>query len=65
MVVPSQKVGERIVSGDDVVVHVLETRGQRVRLGVQAPHDIGVWGEEMSESRQPVAVERVPKEKPR
>jgi carbon storage regulator len=37
MLVLSRKRGERIVIGDDIVLTVVEVRGDRVRLGFEAP----------------------------
>ena len=37
MLVLSRKRGKRIVIGDDIVITVVDVRGDRVRLGVQSP----------------------------
>lgn len=42
MLVLSRLVGERIIIGDDIVLEVLETRGDCVRVGVTAPREIPV-----------------------
>lgn len=42
MLVLSRKENERIVIDDTIVVTVVEIRGNKVRLGVQAPTEIGV-----------------------
>jgi carbon storage regulator len=47
MLVLTRKVGERISIGPDVVVVVLEVRGQHVRVGVEAPPSVPVWREEV------------------
>jgi carbon storage regulator len=47
MLVLSRKVDEAIVIAAKVRVVVAEVRGQRVRLGVQAPRDITVDREEI------------------
>lgn len=54
MLVLSRKVGESIVIGHDVVVTVVEFRGDQVRLGVRAPRSVQVHREEVYEevSRQ-------------
>ena len=36
--------------GDDVVVTVLEIRGDQVRLGIEAPRDVQVHREEVLEA---------------
>ena len=47
MLVLSRRTGESIVIGDDVVVTVLEVRGDVVRLGVAAPRSVQVHREEV------------------
>lgn len=43
----TRKTGERIVINENVVVRVLEIRGGRVRLGVEAPQDVPVRRSEL------------------
>jgi carbon storage regulator len=47
MLILTRKVGERLVIGDNVVVSVLGSRGQQVRLGIEAPKDVTVHREEI------------------
>ncbi len=47
MLVLSRKSMEDILIGDSVVVHVLEIRGNRVRIGIDAPKDINVLRTEL------------------
>ncbi|MGZ4437601.1 MAG: carbon storage regulator CsrA [Nocardioides sp.] len=47
MLVLSRRVGESIVIGDDIVVSVLEVRGDVVRLGVDAPRSVQVRRQEL------------------
>ena len=42
MLVLSRRVGQSIVVGDDVVITVLEQRGDVVRIGVDAPRCVQV-----------------------
>jgi carbon storage regulator len=42
MLVLSRKVGESLIIGDDVVVTVLEIKGQQIRIGVSAPREVEV-----------------------
>lgn len=42
MLVLSRRVGESLVIGDDVVVTVLEVRGDVVRIGIDAPRSVAV-----------------------
>lgn len=43
----SRKRDERILIGNDIKVMVLEIRGDKVRLGIDAPKDVGVYREEV------------------
>jgi carbon storage regulator len=43
----SRRAGERIMVGDDVVIEILEVRGQTVRLGIDAPRIVPVYREEI------------------
>ena len=47
MLILTRRVGENIVVGDDIVVSVLEVRGDAVRIGVQAPRSVTVHREEV------------------
>lgn len=47
MLVLSRKVEEQIVIGGDVTVTVLEIKGDRVRLGVEAPRNVPVNRQEI------------------
>ena len=43
----TRKPGEKIMLGDDVVVHVMEIVGNSVRIGIQAPRSVPVYREEI------------------
>jgi len=43
----TRKPGEKIMIGDDVVVHVMEIVGNTVRVGIQAPRSLPVYREEI------------------
>lgn len=47
MLVLSRKKDEAVRIGDDVIVTVVEIRGDKVRLGFTAPGDIPIHREEM------------------
>lgn len=47
MLVLSRRVGESVVIGDDVVVTVLEVRGDVIRVGVDAPRSVTVHRREV------------------
>jgi carbon storage regulator len=43
----TRRVGERIVIGDDIVLHVQEVSGSTVRIGIEAPQSLRVYREEI------------------
>lgn len=47
MLVLTRRLGESIVIGNDVVVTVLEVRGDQVRIGIDAPRSVQVHREEV------------------
>jgi carbon storage regulator len=47
MLVLSRRLGESVVIGDDIVVTVLEVRGDVVRVGVDAPRHVQVRRQEL------------------
>lgn len=52
MLVLSRHRDESIMIGDDVVITVVDIRGDKVRLGIQAPQDIPVHRQEVYEAIQ-------------
>lgn len=50
MLVLSRHRDQRVMIGKDITVQVLEIRGDKVRLGIQAPADIAVHREEVFEA---------------
>ncbi|MDQ0538587.1 carbon storage regulator [Curtobacterium flaccumfaciens] len=47
MLVLTRKVGERILVGDDIVITVLDSRGDGVRIGIDAPRGVKIQREEV------------------
>jgi len=47
MLVLSRKLKEKIMLGDDIVIEVVDIRGDKVRLGIHAPGDLPVHREEV------------------
>ncbi|SDT75942.1 carbon storage regulator CsrA [Actinoplanes derwentensis] len=47
MLVLTRRAGESVMIGDDVVITVLEARGDVIRLGIQAPREVQVHREEV------------------
>lgn len=52
MLVLQRKKGERIRIGDDITVIVVEVRGDKVRLGIEAPKDVPVHRDEVFQAIQ-------------
>ena len=50
MLVLSRLKGERIVINDDIVITVVEIRGNKVRIGIEAPDDVSVHRWEIYEA---------------
>lgn len=61
MLVLSRKLGEKIVIGDNIVVTVVKIDRNQIRLGIEAPHEVPVYREEIAPNRvdKPVADEHV------
>lgn len=47
MLVLSRHRDESIIIGDDVVVTIVDIRGDKVRLGIKAPQDVSVHRQEV------------------
>ncbi len=52
MLVLSRQRDESIIIGDNIVVTVVDIRGDKVRLGIQAPTEIPVHRQEVYEAIQ-------------
>lgn len=52
MLVLSRHKGEAIIIGDDIVITLVEIRGDKVRLGIEAPQDVSVHRQEVYEAIQ-------------
>jgi carbon storage regulator len=50
ILVLSRKRDERIIIGDNISIMVIEIRGDKVRLGIDAPKDIPVHREEVAKA---------------
>ena len=50
MLVLSRKKNESIVINNDIVITVVEIRGDKVRLGIEAPKDVPVHRQEVYEA---------------
>ena len=50
MLVLSRKKNESIIINDDITVIIVEIRGDKVRLGIEAPKDVSVHRREVYEA---------------
>lgn len=56
MLVLARNKGESIMIGDGVVVTVIDVRGERIRLGVEAPRTVAVDREEVRRSKDAMRI---------
>ncbi|QDR81964.1 carbon storage regulator CsrA [Sporomusa termitida] len=67
MLALTRKVGERIVIGDNIVLTIVDIKGDSIRLGIEAPKEIKIYrGEiydaiaaENQQSAQPVDLSKM------
>lgn len=52
MLVLSRKKGEAIIINNEITLVVVEIRGDKVRLGIEAPHEVPVHRKEVWEDIQ-------------
>jgi carbon storage regulator len=53
MLVLSRKPGEQIVIGNDIRVTVVEIKGGRVKIGIEAPDDVAIFRSELRDWLEP------------
>ena len=51
MLVLSRKLGEKVIIGENIILTVVKIDRNQVRLGIEAPHDVPVFREEISPGR--------------
>jgi carbon storage regulator len=49
MLVLTRKTGQKLIIANDIHITVLETKGESVKLGIDAPRNIAVYREEIYE----------------
>jgi carbon storage regulator len=47
MLIITRRPGEKIMLGDDIVVHIMEIVGNTARIGIEAPRSVPVYREEI------------------
>lgn len=47
MLILTRRIGERLIIQDDIVLTVLAVKGSQVRIGVEAPDNVGIYREEI------------------
>ena len=47
MLVLTRKAGERILIGDEIVITILDTRGDGIRIGIDAPRGVNIQRDEI------------------
>jgi carbon storage regulator len=47
VLVLTRKVGEQVLIGDDIVVTVLEVRGEGIKIGIDAPRGVRIQRQEV------------------
>jgi len=60
MLVLTRKINESIIINEEVSVLVVEVRGDRVRLGIEAPKEVAVHRKEVYD-----AIKETPSDKPK
>lgn len=51
MLVLTRKINESLVIGDDVIITIVDIKGDKVRLGIEAPKEIPVARSEIAGSQ--------------
>ncbi len=52
MLVLSRKCGEKIVIRDDIIITITEIRGDKVRIGIEAPDNVSIHRQEVYDAIQ-------------
>lgn len=47
MLILTRRIGEKLIIDDDIVLTVLAVKGSQVRIGVEAPENVGIYREEI------------------
>jgi len=47
MLILTRRIGEAIIIGDNVGIHILGVKGNQIKIGIDAPQEISVHREEI------------------
>lgn len=47
MLVLSRKLGEKIIIGDNIILSIVEIRGDKIRIGIEADRSIPIFRSEL------------------
>ena len=47
MLILSRKIDQKIRIGDDIILTIIEVKGDQVKIGVEAPSDVKVYRQEV------------------
>ena len=53
MLILTRSQNESIIIDDDIKTIILGTKGQDVKIGIEAPDDVEVWREEITRQGEP------------
>jgi carbon storage regulator len=54
MLILTRKQSESIIINDDIKITILGTKGQDVKIGIEAPEDVEIWREEIYDKLEEV-----------
>ena len=49
MLVLTRKKSESIIIGNNIRIHIVDVRGEKVRIGIEAPVDVSIFRDEIYE----------------
>lgn len=52
MLILSRKIDQKIRIGDDIVITLIDVKGDQVKIGVEAPNNVKVYRQEVFEAIQ-------------
>lgn len=50
MLALTRKPGQKIMIGDNIIIHVVDVQGDNVRLGIEAPKSVKIYRSELYEA---------------